>query len=270
MSSRHSTRCVPPGAITSATACRAAERRRGNQRRARSRCPTTVVGPTPRSQIRMRTDVRRLDMRELDVGAAPETSRGARARAPAAGSARRRAAAPGRRTAGCRTSSRRRCSDSPPPRSPSPAADRPAAHRRAKRLARSVDGRCAQPLDARLGVDGDVDRGLRSSSRSSSAARPRTPLPDTSDRLPSALAAASTRRRPSGVVEDQAVRADAGVPLAQLARQGVERPAPRTSAARARRGSRCRRRALSRISIISGRTRAGASRSGGRAAAAAR
>ena len=83
---------------------RAAERRRRDSA-AHDPVPDDVVGPTPRSQIRIRTRVGRFDVRELDVRSAPgniacRSSAGAEPREPLVVGQR----AEQRRTAGCRNS----------------------------------------------------------------------------------------------------------------------------------------------------------------------
>ena len=209
------------------------------------RCPTTCVGPTPRSQIRMRT-------RSGASTCANSTlvplgkhrvmlERGARARR----TARRRAA--GRAATHCGL---------PMFEHDQLAAIRPPAierhlpdigrqtHRGAKRLARRRRGRSASAACRRPRCRIVTAASSRSSSRSSSAARPRTPLPDTSARLPSAFSsridAPSGGRRRRGSGRPRRCRcADR-----TLARQRRRAATCRDVAICGRRGSRCRRRGL--------------------------
>ena len=161
-------------------------------------------------------------------------------------------------------------STSAPPTSIGASAICRAPHGGAKRVAAVVRTRATPAASAGLGLDAIVP--VRAAAlRASQAARHRTPLPETSERLPSALNSRIETPAPVREYDDQAVGADAAMPIAHGARE--RRPIARRR--------RCRRvdqeevvaervRLDERIRFICGRTRAGASRSGVPALAAAR
>ena len=84
------------------------------------------------------------------------------------------------------------------------------AHRRAERVALAVTPQQLQRLHARVGLDHARSRRRRApASRATSAARQRSPLPDSSDALPSAFNSCIVAPRWTQIEQDQAVGADA-------------------------------------------------------------
>ena len=116
-------------------------------------------------------------------------------------------------------------------------------HRRSKGVALAVAREEIETLGTGVGLDRDRRAAFKALRSRHHRARQRRPLPDSSDGLPSALNSRIDAPSIAQLVEDQSVRADAAMAIAQPARQGRTvtsiRPRPR----RRREGSRCRRRA---------------------------
>ena len=193
---------------TRRAACRPARRRRRSRAAppwamaatadAHAPVPDASSGPTPRSQIRMRTRSGASTLRELDVGAGREHAGGAPAPGPAAlKRASSGRAATRRRTADCPSAASRPAAIRPPRRSVSTCDVGRLPHRGAERVAAGAAAEQRQRLRAGIGVDPHVAQRRQPPRRArwcmTSAARQRRPLPDSSDGLPSALSSACAR-----------------------------------------------------------------------------
>ena len=237
----HSTGCVPPGATTSTVRARAAERAAATAART-CRSPTTRSGRRRAPRSGCGRD-RRARPRRARRWCLPGRTDGRRA-SPRCVAAARRSPARGRRTADCRRGARPR---------DALAADLDLrlanllgrSHRRAKRAARpcarssSVSTLGPASVSMVTRVAGAAARALTASQ----APTQRTPLPESSERLPSALN--SRMRAPVGRLGDehQPVGADAAVTIARAPRQVRQIVDGGDISGRRRSGSRCRTRA---------------------------
>ena len=185
----------PPA--TRRAACRQARRRRpiARRRRARPRRP-----PTPTIRFPMRSSGR-LRAPRSESGRDPAPRRAANSTLVPAGNIgcvdsagpsrlKRSASGSGPSTTHCGlpTSSTEAAIDSPATAMVDLSQIRWLPHRRPERVALAVARQQLERLDARIGVDRDRRRPAEGpGSRATSAARQRSPLPDSSDQLPSAL-----------------------------------------------------------------------------------